>query len=127
MQLNGTWKEGTQPGCGNTWNLAPHLIDQCMVLFGRPDSVMGLVQNVRQLGHSNLDDSASKNDIEIARIQLTHSYSLQFICTTLLPPGRLPAYCEGPFLPLLLNPYGSLSGATGEPTLNAVTMFKKGR
>ncbi|CEL55402.1 putative oxidoreductase C26H5,09c OS=Schizosaccharomyces pombe (strain 972 / ATCC 24843) GN=SPAC26H5.09c PE=2 SV=3 [Rhizoctonia solani AG-1 IB] len=57
MQLNGTWKEGTQPGCGNTWNLAPHLIDQCMVLFGRPDSVMGLVQNVRQLGHSNLDDS----------------------------------------------------------------------
>ncbi|ELU40393.1 oxidoreductase family, NAD-binding rossmann fold domain-containing protein [Rhizoctonia solani AG-1 IA] len=49
--------EGTQPGCGNTWNLAPHLIDQCMVLFGRPDSVMGLVQNVRQLGHSNLDDS----------------------------------------------------------------------
>ncbi|GAB1521909.1 hypothetical protein RhiTH_005008 [Rhizoctonia solani] len=57
LQLNGTWKEGTQPGCGNTWNLAPHLIDQCMVLFGRPDSVMGLVQNVRQLGHSNLDDS----------------------------------------------------------------------
>ncbi|KAJ1307515.1 hypothetical protein OPQ81_001613 [Rhizoctonia solani] len=55
--LNGTWKEGTQPGCGNTWNLAPHLIDQCLVLFGRPDSVMGLVQNVRQLGHSNLDDS----------------------------------------------------------------------
>ncbi|KAH7341783.1 NAD(P)-binding protein [Rhizoctonia solani] len=57
LQLNGTWKEGTQPGCGNTWNLAPHLIDQCLVLFGRPDSVMGVVQNVRQLGHSNLDDS----------------------------------------------------------------------
>ncbi|KAG9125859.1 hypothetical protein FRC07_005921 [Ceratobasidium sp. 392] len=57
LQLNGTWKEGTQPGCGNTWNLAPHLIDQSLVLFGRPDSVMGVVQNVRQLGHSNLDDS----------------------------------------------------------------------
>lgn len=57
LQLNGTWKEGNQPGCGNTWNLAPHLIDQCLVLFGRPDSVMGLVQNVRQLGHANLDDS----------------------------------------------------------------------
>ncbi|QRV75038.1 oxidoreductase family, NAD-binding rossmann fold protein [Ceratobasidium sp. AG-Ba] len=56
-QLNGTWKEGNQPGCGNTWNLAPHLIDQSLVLFGRPDSVMGVVQNVRQLGHSNLDDS----------------------------------------------------------------------
>ncbi|CAE6415703.1 unnamed protein product [Rhizoctonia solani] len=42
LQLNGTWKEGTQPGC---------------VLFGRPDSVMGVMQNVRQLGHSNLDDS----------------------------------------------------------------------
>ncbi|KAG8748262.1 hypothetical protein FRC10_007652 [Ceratobasidium sp. 414] len=57
QQLNGTWKEGAQPGCGNTWNLAPHLIDQSLVLFGRPDSVMGVVQNVRQLGHSTLDDS----------------------------------------------------------------------
>lgn len=59
LQLNGTWKEGTQPGCGNTWNLAPHLIDQCLVLFGRPDSVMGNVQNVRQIGHNSLDDSVS--------------------------------------------------------------------
>ncbi len=37
--LRGTWHERPQPGMGLLFDLAPHLIDQALVLFGKPDAV----------------------------------------------------------------------------------------
>jgi len=33
------WREGASPGAGTLWNLAPHLLDQLIMLFGMPQSV----------------------------------------------------------------------------------------
>jgi scyllo-inositol 2-dehydrogenase (NADP+) len=35
----GSWKEQAVPGSGLLWDLGPHLIDQALVLFGRPETV----------------------------------------------------------------------------------------
>jgi scyllo-inositol 2-dehydrogenase (NADP+) len=35
----GGWKEQDVPGSGVLWDLGPHLIDQALVLFGRPETV----------------------------------------------------------------------------------------
>lgn len=35
------WREEPIAGAGLLWDLGPHLIDQALVLFGRPDSVSG--------------------------------------------------------------------------------------
>jgi scyllo-inositol 2-dehydrogenase (NADP+) len=41
------WKDSPDPGVGLIWDLGPHLIDQAMVLFGRPDSVLADVETQR--------------------------------------------------------------------------------
>lgn len=33
------WRESPAPGAGIVWNLAPHLVDQALLLFGMPDAV----------------------------------------------------------------------------------------
>lgn len=33
------WKESAAPGNGILWDLAPHLLDQAIALFGRPDAI----------------------------------------------------------------------------------------
>ncbi|HEV3505418.1 MAG TPA: Gfo/Idh/MocA family oxidoreductase, partial [Actinomycetes bacterium] len=35
----GSWKEQDVPGSGVLWDLGPHLIDQALLLFGRPETV----------------------------------------------------------------------------------------
>ena len=35
----GSWKEADVPGSGVLWDLGPHLVDQALVLFGRPRTV----------------------------------------------------------------------------------------
>jgi scyllo-inositol 2-dehydrogenase (NADP+) len=35
------WRERPEPGSGLLWDLGPHLIDQALLLFGRPDRVSG--------------------------------------------------------------------------------------
>jgi scyllo-inositol 2-dehydrogenase (NADP+) len=35
----GSWKEKEQPGSGILYDLAPHLIDQALLLFGKPEKV----------------------------------------------------------------------------------------
>jgi scyllo-inositol 2-dehydrogenase (NADP+) len=35
----GGWKEAAGPGSGLLWDLGPHLVDQALVLFGRPETV----------------------------------------------------------------------------------------
>ena len=45
------------PGAGSTYNLGPHLIDQALILFGRPSRITAFIQNSRQIGNMNVDDS----------------------------------------------------------------------
>ncbi len=43
----GTWKESGDPGTGVLFDLAPHLIDQALVLFGNPDEIFADVRRER--------------------------------------------------------------------------------
>jgi predicted dehydrogenase len=43
----GTWKESVDPGTGILFDLGPHLIDQALVLFGKPDEVFADVRRER--------------------------------------------------------------------------------
>jgi predicted dehydrogenase len=71
------------PAAGSTYNLGPHLIDQALNIFGRPSRLTAFIQNSRQIGNTNVDDSVCcvaliKND--------TDGTSLQSICTTMQGP-----------------------------------------
>ena len=57
--LKGTWKDLPLPGAGQTFDLGAHLIDQALVLFGRPAKVTAQISNLRGLGSEQLDDSVS--------------------------------------------------------------------
>ncbi|TFK43385.1 hypothetical protein BDQ12DRAFT_674892 [Crucibulum laeve] len=54
--LKGTWKDIPAPANGLTYDLGSHLIDQALVLFGRPDKVTAFIQNSRGIGHPDVDD-----------------------------------------------------------------------
>ncbi|KAM6495699.1 hypothetical protein JOM56_008405 [Amanita muscaria] len=51
--LKGTWKDAA----GQTYDLGSHLIDQALVLFGRPQRLTAFVQNVRGIGSPEVDDA----------------------------------------------------------------------
>jgi len=53
----GTWKDESGPACGQTYDLGFHLIDQTLVLFGRPKSITALIENARNIGDPAVDDS----------------------------------------------------------------------
>lgn len=42
-----SWKEQSGVGRGNLYNLGPHLLDQALQLFGKPDTVQGIVRIIR--------------------------------------------------------------------------------
>jgi len=44
------WKNELNPGVGQLYDLGPHLIDQALYLFGKPDSVFGDMRKHRQHG-----------------------------------------------------------------------------
>ncbi len=46
----GTWKEIPESGTGITYNLGAHMIDQAVVLFGKPDAVDGDIRIMRTGG-----------------------------------------------------------------------------
>ena len=48
-----------QTATGQVYNLGSHLIDQVVSLFGRPNSVTGMVENIREIGEPEVDDSVS--------------------------------------------------------------------
>ncbi|TFK55834.1 NAD(P)-binding protein [Heliocybe sulcata] len=54
--LKGTWKDHAAPGAGLVYDLGSHLIDQALVLFGRPNRLTAFIQNVRGIGDPNVDD-----------------------------------------------------------------------
>ncbi len=43
----GSWKESDEPGTGTLFDLGPHLIDQALVLFGKPDEIFADVRRER--------------------------------------------------------------------------------
>jgi len=50
-----TWKETADDGTGMLLDLGPHLVDQALALFGRPDAVTGEVSTLRD--NSAVDDA----------------------------------------------------------------------
>ncbi|TFK76044.1 NAD(P)-binding protein [Pluteus cervinus] len=55
--LKGTWKDLNRPASGQTYDLGTHLIDQALVLFGRPQKLTAFIQNTRGIGDPDLDDT----------------------------------------------------------------------
>jgi predicted dehydrogenase len=55
--LKGTWKDEAGPACGQTYDLGSHLIDQTLVIFGRPRSLTAFIENARNIGDPDVDDS----------------------------------------------------------------------
>lgn len=53
----GNWKEAKLAGTGQIYDLGTHIIDQVVSLFGKPDKVTGFLENVRGLGHPEVDDN----------------------------------------------------------------------
>jgi len=55
--LKNNWKEQDIPGSGIVYDLAPHLIDQALCLFGEPTSVYARIMNQRKLEGTITPDS----------------------------------------------------------------------
>ncbi|KAF9011227.1 hypothetical protein BDQ17DRAFT_1397125 [Cyathus striatus] len=55
--LKGTWKDQALPASGQIYDLGSHLIDQALILFGRPAKVTAFLQNTRGVGDPEVDDS----------------------------------------------------------------------
>jgi predicted dehydrogenase len=53
-QVRDSWKEKVGPGCGVFWDLAPHLIDHALVLFGEPEALLADLRLERD-GARNVD------------------------------------------------------------------------
>lgn len=51
--LKGSWKEEAEPGGGILYDLGPHLIDQALVLFGKPKSVFADIRRERPSGKTD--------------------------------------------------------------------------
>ena len=64
--LKGTWKEVAGPGSGQFYSLGPHLIDQALHCFGRPERVTAFIENIRGMGDEAVDD-----DVTIISLTLT--------------------------------------------------------
>jgi predicted dehydrogenase len=54
--LKGTWKDEAGSACGLTYDLGSHLIDQALLLFGRPKSITAFIENMRNIGDPDVDD-----------------------------------------------------------------------
>jgi predicted dehydrogenase len=57
--LKGTWKEVAGPGSGQFYSLGPHLIDQALHCFGRPERVTAFIENIRGMGDEAVDDDVT--------------------------------------------------------------------
>ena len=69
----GTWKEAPGPGEGLIYNLGPHLIDQALVLFGKPNTVLGLMAKSRPGSQVN-DDFEIILQYDRLKVSLNSSY-----------------------------------------------------
>jgi scyllo-inositol 2-dehydrogenase (NADP+) len=51
-QVRDSWKEKVGPGCGVFFDLAPHLIDHALVLFGEPEALLADIRIERDAGEN---------------------------------------------------------------------------
>jgi predicted dehydrogenase len=63
-----TWRDSAQHGAGLCWEMAPHLIDQALVLFGEPDSVSADIRVQRANG---LSDDCFEIILSYGRLKVT--------------------------------------------------------
>ncbi|KAL5488233.1 hypothetical protein ACEPAI_6341 [Sanghuangporus weigelae] len=57
LDIKGTWKDENLPGAGMVYDLGVHLTDQVVSLFGKPAKVTSFVENVRGIGHPEVNDT----------------------------------------------------------------------
>ncbi|WP_247231999.1 Gfo/Idh/MocA family oxidoreductase [Telluribacter sp. SYSU D00476] len=48
VPVTNTWKEQSGEGGGNLYNLGPHLVDQALALFGKPEAVSAEIKTLRE-------------------------------------------------------------------------------
>src|SRR5262249_46315202 len=53
-RVRDSWKEKAGQGCGVFWDLAPHLIDHVLILFGEPEALLADLRRERD-GAQNVD------------------------------------------------------------------------
>lgn len=68
--LKNTWKDLPIPANGLTYDLGAHLIDQALVLFGRPQKITAFVENVRGIGHKDVDDAVRRTHPPLRSVRL---------------------------------------------------------
>jgi len=108
-QVRDSWKEKVGPGCGVFWDLAPHLIDHALVLFGEPDELLADLRMERE-GARNVD-----------AFDVTFYYPSGFravMSSTTLAPAARPHFrvrgTRGEFIKQGLDPQEALLRA-GQP------------
>jgi len=67
------WREQPGPGAGTWWDLGPHLIDQALLLFGRPSAIW-CEQTIQRPGGGATDFFHAMLTYENARVVLTSCF-----------------------------------------------------
>ena len=71
------------PANGQTYDLGAHVIDQSLVLFGRPARISAQIENIRGLGSPEVDDNVSPLSDTVHKINETNRrFSSLSSCTT---------------------------------------------
>jgi scyllo-inositol 2-dehydrogenase (NADP+) len=108
-QVRDSWKEKVGPGCGVFWDLAPHLIDHALVLFGEPEALLADLRMER--------DGARNVDAFDVTFYYPNGFRAVMSSTTLAPVAR-PHFrvrgTRGEFIKQGLDPQEALLRA-GQP------------
>jgi scyllo-inositol 2-dehydrogenase (NADP+) len=80
-QVRDSWKERVGPGCGVFWDLAPHLIDHALVLFGQPEALLADIRIER--------DGGKNADAFDVAFYYANGFRAVLSSTTLAPVARL--------------------------------------
>jgi len=108
-QVRDSWKEKMAPGGGVFWDLAPHLIDHALVLFGPPEALLADIRSER--------DGARNADAFDVTFYYANGLRAVMSSTTLAPVAR-PHFrvrgTRGEFIKQELDPQEALLRA-GQP------------
>jgi len=108
-QVRDSWKEKMAPGGGVFWDLAPHLIDHALVLFGAPEALLADIRSER--------DGARNVDAFDVTFYYANGFRAVLSSTTLAPVAR-PHFrvrgTRGEFIKQGLDPQEALLRA-GQP------------
>jgi scyllo-inositol 2-dehydrogenase (NADP+) len=73
LPREGTWKESEDPANGMLFDLGPHLVDQCLALFGAPDAITASVRKDR-------DETVIEDVFDITLHYMRHGHGLLAHC-----------------------------------------------